>query len=204
MRYILLLMMLIAAVPFVPQAQAQTQTQQAPEEKFVQDLGNRAIAVMADKSLSADQRTQTYRELLRNAFDLQTIGHFVLGRAWTTASSEQKKNFLQLFEQMVLNTYGNRLSFYTGEGFKVKSARQESDKDAVVNSEVTHANGTPPTPVDWRIRNQDGKMSVIDVVVEGVSQSVTQRQEFAAIIQHDNGNIDGLLAQMKQRLQNPQ
>jgi phospholipid transport system substrate-binding protein len=180
------------------------EAQQEPAGKFVQNLGNQAIAVMADKSLTTEQRSQKYRGILHDSFDLQTIGHFVLGRTWNSATPEQQKNFMQLFERMVLETYGDRLNFYSGEGFHVKSARQESDKDNVVTSEISHTDGSPPTSIEWRVRQENDKLAVIDVVIEGVSQSVTQRQEYASILQRNNGNIDGLLDLMKQRVQSPQ
>jgi phospholipid transport system substrate-binding protein len=215
MRHILLLLfslVLIApfgliavmAQPAAPNtAPNADQTQQAPAGKFIQDIGNRAIAVMADKGLAQEQRSQKYREILRDAFDLQTIGHFVLGRSWNTATPEQQQTFMQLFEQIVLETYGDRLNFYSGEGFQVKNVRQESDKDMIVSSEVTHPNGAAATQIDWRVRDRNGKPAVIDVIIAGVSQSVTQRQEYSAIIQRNNGNIEGLLSAMRQRLQGP-
>ena len=108
---------------------------------------------------------------------------------------------MKLFQDIVLTTYGDKLSFYSGEGFKVAGERKEDEKDTVVSSEVTHPNGAAPTKIDWRVRDNAGKPMIVDVVVEGVSQSVTQRQEYASIIQRNNGNIDALINMMRQRTQ---
>ena len=178
--------------------------QQTSAEKFIQDLGNQAISVMADKNMPPDQRSQKYRAILQSSFDMPTVGHFVLGRAWNSASPRQQQEFMKLFEQIVLKTYGDRLNFYSGEDFQVKGERQESDKDTIVNSEVAHPNGAPPTKIDWRLRQANGKPAVIDVIIEGVSQSVTQRDEYASILQRNNGNLDALLDLMRQRVQEPQ
>src|SRR5262249_24604463 len=131
MRYLVLLFTMMIILPLATPAKAE----QAPAEKFVQDLGNQALATMADKNLDQDRRAQKYRDLLRNAFDLQTIGHFVLGRTWNTATPEQRQAFLNQFEQTVLETYGSRMNFYSGQSFKVKGSRQESENDTVVTSE---------------------------------------------------------------------
>jgi phospholipid transport system substrate-binding protein len=109
---------------------------------------------------------------------------------------------MKLFEALVIKTYGNRLTLYTGEGFSVTTTRQESEKDTIVNSQITHPDGSTPTTIDWRVRNRNGKLGVIDVVVEGVSLSVTQRQEYAAVIQSNGGQIDGLLDTMRRQLKN--
>ncbi len=182
-------------------ANASQQAPQSPAGKFVQDLGNQAITAMANQSLTQDQRTQQYRTILQNSFDMETIAHFVLGRAWNSATPQQQEEFLKLFEQSVLKIYGDRLSFYSGEGFHITGERPESDSDATVSSEVTHKDSSAPTKVDWRISQKSGKPLVIDVVIEGVSQSITQRDEYAAILQRNNGNIDALINMMRQRAQ---
>ena len=58
--------------------------------------------------------------------------------------------------------------------------------------------GGPPLKVDWRVRERDdGGLVAIDVIVEGVSLIVTQRSEFAAVIERQG--MDGLLAELRQR-----
>lgn len=179
------------------------QAQQTPAGKFIQDIGNQAIVIIKDKSLSQEQRDNKYHEILRNAFDLKTIGRFVIGRAWDRATPEQQQEYMKLFEDLVVKLYGDRISLYSGENFHVKGVRSEDEQDIIVSSVIEHPSGAQPTNVDWRVRQKGGKLAVVDVVVEGVSQSVTQRQEYASIIQRDGGKIDGLLETMRQRLQAP-
>ena len=174
-----------------------------PQGQFIQSLGDKAIAILADKSLSAEQRNQQFRQMLRDSFDLSTIGRFALGRSWNMASLEQRNEYMRLFEELVVKTYSDRFALYTGEGFKVRTTRPEGDKDFIVNSDITHPDGSPPTTVDWRLRQKSGKLGIIDVVVEGVSMSVTQRQEYAAVIERNGGNINALLDMMRERINAP-
>jgi phospholipid transport system substrate-binding protein len=180
------------------------EAQTAPAGKFIQDLGDKAISVMADKSLTPQQRNEKYASLLHDAFDIPAIGRFVLGRAWETATPAQQQEFLKLFQALVVKMYGARLNLYSGESFKVKGVRAESGTEMVVASVIAHTDGSPPTQVDWRVhKNNNGQLAVIDVSVAGVSQSLTQRQEYAAIIERNNGKIDALLDLMRQRLDQP-
>jgi len=181
-------------------AQTHDQAIKTAPGKFIQTLGDKAIGVIANKNISVDQRSDRFRALLQESFDLMTIGRFVIGRSWNAASPAQQQDYMKLFEALVIKTYGNRLTLYTGEGFSVTGVRQESEKDSIVNSQITHPDGSTPTTIDWRVRNRNGKLGVIDVVVEGVSLSVTQRQEYAAVIQSNGGQIDGLLDTMRQQL----
>jgi len=203
---VLLLFPPLALLPVMVHAQAnqvqeKDQGEQAPAAKFIQDLGNKAIGIITDQSLTSTQRSKMYDSLLRDSFDLNAIGRFVLGRAWNTATPQQQQEYMKLFEANVIKIYGDRLSFYTGESFHVKGVRQESDVDAVITSEIDHPGGAQPTPIDWRVRQKDGKFAIVDVVIEGVSQSVTERQEYSSIIERNGGKIDALLDLMRQRAQ---
>jgi phospholipid transport system substrate-binding protein len=194
----------VALVPCAAAAQETSvradQVQQTPAGKFIQDLGSQAMGVITNKALSEAQRTVQYHEILRKAFDLRTIGRFVLGRAWNSTSQGQQQEFMELFEKLVVEIYGDRMKFYNGESFRVRGTRQESERDTIVLSEIEHPGGQKPTTVDWRVRKQGDNLAVIDVVINGVSQSVTQRQEYAAIIQRDGGKLDALLAHMRERV----
>jgi phospholipid transport system substrate-binding protein len=180
---------------------ARSQTALTPAGKFVEDLGNRAIKIVANKQLAAAQRSAEFSAILSEDFDLKTIGRFVIGRNWNQASQAQKDEYMDLFKALVIRTYGNRMTLYTGEGFEVVGTRSESDLDTMVQSRITHPDGSKPTDIDWRVRQKDGKMGVIDVIVEGVSLSVTQKQEYASVIQNNGGNIDGLLKVMRSQLE---
>jgi phospholipid transport system substrate-binding protein len=179
---------------------AKDQSVQAPAAVFVQQFGDRAIKVIANKQMSSDQRNSEFSQILSDSFDLKTIGRFVIGRTWNAATPEQQAEYTDLFKSLVIRNYGDRMTLYTGEGFQVVGSRPESDMDTTVISEITHPDGSQPTMIDWRVRNKDGKMGVIDVVVEGVSLSVTQRQEYSSVIQRNDGKIDGLLDIMRDEL----
>jgi phospholipid transport system substrate-binding protein len=197
-----------APLPAIAQdSAAATQTHdtaiQTAPGKFIQSLGDRAIAIIANKQLPISQRDTEFSKILSDSFDLKTIGRFVIGRTWNVATPAQQTEYMDLFKALVIKNYGDRMTLYTGEGFQVTSTRSESDMDTTVNSQITHPDGSQPTTIDWRVRNKDGKLGVIDVVVEGVSLSVTQRQEYSAVIQRNGGQIDGLLQEMQNELKAP-
>ncbi len=174
---------------------------QTPQGRFIQDLGNNAIKIVANKKFTDEQRQEAFSAMLNDGFDLRTIGRFVIGRTWNTATPEQQAEYMDLFKSLVLRTYGSRMALYTGEGFEVVGTRPESELDTTVLSQITHPDGSQATKIDWRVRQKDGKMGVIDVVVEGVSLSVTQKQEYASVIHNNGGRIDGLLQMMRKQVQ---
>jgi phospholipid transport system substrate-binding protein len=89
---------------------------------------------------------------------------------------------------------------YSGQTFQVTGSRPDGDSDFIVRSQINQGDGRPPVSVDWRVRDYGDRMQILDVVIEGISQGATQRQEFASIIQRNGGSIDALINRMDEAL----
>lgn len=164
--------------------------------QFINQLGNQAIATLRAPDLTLEQRESHFRALLAQGFDLRFIGRFVLGKYWRLATPAQQNAYLAVFGEYILQTYSARLGGYAGETLTVVDARQASEKDVVVRTNIDRPSG-PPIVAEWRVRTTDGRFRIIDVAVEGISMAVTQRAEFASVVQRDG--IDGLLTILRAR-----
>ncbi|HYH37331.1 MAG TPA: ABC transporter substrate-binding protein [Azospirillum sp.] len=165
---------------------------------FIQKLGTEAINSFANKSQPKPAALAKFKQLLNEGFDVPYIGRWVLGRYWNQASPQQQQEYQQLFEQLIVKTYAERFVEYSGETFKITGTRPEGESDTMVTTQIIRPAG-PPVAVDWRVRKRDAGYKIIDVVVEGVSMGVTQRQEFASVIQSNGGKIDGLIQALRQK-----
>lgn len=165
--------------------------------EFVDGMAQRAINFLGDEKLDQDQKQSKFRTLLQDSFDMETIGRFALGRYWRVATPGQRKEYQRLFRDMVVKVYSDRFKEYKGQKVDVRSVRVDGEKDALVTSFIVSEDG-PEVQVDWRVRYKDGKYRIIDVIVEGVSMSVTQRSDFASVIQRGGGDVEVLLAHLKQ------
>ena len=169
-------------------------------EKFIASLGDRALQVLIVGSQDPSERDAAFREILDEGFDLPLIGRYALGRYWRRATSVQRREYVKLFEDFIVSTYVARLGEYGGETLRVVSSRPD-DRDTVVISEIV-LEGRPSIRIDWRVRNGDPDRSepkIIDVIVEGISMLLTQRDEFASVIQRSGGNVEGLLVRLREK-----
>ncbi len=164
--------------------------------QFIDRLGAEAIAALRASGHTLEQREARLRGVLRSDFDLPLIGRFVLGKHWRRATPEQRSDYTALFSEYVLTTYTARLGGYAGDSLTVLGARPAGQKDAVVRTRIDRPSG-PPITADWRVRITGERYRIIDVVVEGISMVITQRSEFAAVIQRHG--IEGLLAVLRAR-----
>lgn len=187
-----------AATAALPAAVAATA---APAEKFIASMGDRALGLIAKGNATDPSIKSGLRSVLQQSFDLQTIGRFALGRYWRTATPEQQQQYLKAFENMIVDVYTTRFNEYSGQKFEVTGSTADTSggADTLVNSVVTPApgKGGAPVRVDWRVRDKGGSFKIVDVMVEGVSMAVTQRSDFAGVIQKAGGDFNALLAYLQ-------
>lgn len=166
--------------------------------QFVNRLSTAASATLTDPGLDAERRKRALRALLIRGFDTDTIGRVVLGRYWRTATEAQRQEYRRLFQKFILTTYATRLAKYPNASVSVTSARPGKRNFVIVKS-IVRRPGKPPLRVDWLVRHSPEGHRVIDIVVEGISMAITQRAEFAAIIQRNGGDVESLLAALRSR-----
>ena len=193
-RFVLTIISLLIALPSLTAA---PNVIAADASVFMNELWHHAVEVLS-KKLPQSERLTRFRELFHADFDGPGIARFVLGRYWRSASEQEQQEFLRLFEDYVVFVYGTRLSNFNGETFRVRSSRTD-ESGTVVSSDIVGPSGEAPIKVDWRLITDKGAFKINDVVIEGISMLVTQRSEFASVIQRHGGQVGGLLTMMRER-----
>ncbi len=166
---------------------------------FVKATAEKGLTFLSKPNSTESEKKAEFKTLLNSSFDMDSIARFSLGRYWNTANSGQQKEYVSLFKKMVINVYTQRFGDYKGQKFEVKSARPVGNGDVLVMSQIIPVDGSDAIQVDWRVRNKSGKLKIVDVLVAGVSMSVTQRSDFSSVIQRGGGTIDVLIDHLKQK-----
>ena len=174
---------------------AQTSPQEAAE--FVRALGNEAGALQsAAQAQAPEKRKAALRDLVRRGFNLELTSQFVLGKYWNRATAKQRAQFQDLFTEYLLNSYARHLGAYRAETLSVVASHPVGRKDVLVETSIEGVEAAA-NPV-WRVRAEAGQYKIIDVSIEGVSLALTQRREFAAVI--NRKGLDGLLDMLREKL----
>lgn len=182
---------LLAALLHTPVMAAQN------PEQFVDSLAKDALAVLRDPKINEPQRLQQFRSLLSSNVDMPRIGRFVLGAHWRRADPDQQAEYQTLFSEYVIASYAGRLKEYTDSVVTVKKATPNGESEFVVTSMVAQPGNPQPVRVDWRLREADGELRIVDLMIEGISMALSQRSEFAALIQTNGGDISVLLTRLR-------
>ncbi len=176
--------------------QVTADSQAAEAQKFIEKLGDDAISFLSNSNLSSSTKEKEFRRIMNTNFDMKTIGRFALGKNWRQATPAQQREYQKLFNDMVVRVYSHRLDEYKGQKFKVGKVREAGKKDLLVSSHILPSNGSK-VKVDWRVRHKNGRYKIIDVLIEGVSMSLTQRSDFSSVIQRGGGKVEVLLDHLR-------
>lgn len=184
-----ILFTLFSFLAWVHVSHASTNCEAAQE--FMGKMGENVITLLTNQSISDKERGDQFRTILETQFNLKAIGKFVLGRYWKQASEEEKQAFLNLFKETTVATYATRFKDYTSERFEIRGCQVEPDEGVIVSSQIVRPNGQA-IPIGWKIFEKNGEMRVYDVILEGISMGITQRSEFASVIQNGGGKLEAL------------
>jgi phospholipid transport system substrate-binding protein len=178
----------------------------AAAEEVVQRLVDQVWQLLAERGVEQVD-DQDLHSVLDEGTDLSLLGRLVLGRYWRQANPGQRTEYLTLFRHYMLQTFIQRLRQYAGTDlaqsaarFQIIASRPVGERDILVQSRVAPPT-SQPLRVDWRLRERPGEPVIIDLIVEGISLLVTQRSEFAAVL--ERGGVDGLLAELRARVAQP-
>jgi phospholipid transport system substrate-binding protein len=165
---------------------------------FVQSTVNRASAILT-KSISKEDKMNELKLIAKDTVDIRGIGLYTLGSFRKNLSENEKNEYLDLFENYFLKTFSSRLSEYTNPKIEVKDKKVLNKNYTIVNSLLIGTSERPEVKIDWRIYTKNADNPLIrDLIIEGLSLVRTQKEEFASILNSNNGDINSLFKVLKE------
>ena len=165
---------------------------------FVQSVVDKASLILT-KDFTKEQKIEKLKSIAKETVDIKGIGYYSLGSHRKGLSDDKKKEYLYIFEKYFLKSFSSRLAEYTDPKISVDSQKKLNEKYTMVSSVLLSTKDKPEVKIDWRIVTKDpSKPLIIDVVIEGVSLAKVQKEEFNSIIQSNDGDINALIASLKE------
>jgi phospholipid transport system substrate-binding protein len=159
---------------------------------FIQSTVNRASQILS-KNISKDEKMNELKIIAKEKVDITGIGFYSLGAAKKDLNNNQKKIYFDLFENYFLKSFSSRLSEYTNPKIEVQSKKVINKNYTIVNSVLVSTSVRPEVKIDWRIYTKNPNDPLIrDLIIEGLSLARTQKEEFASILNSNDGKIEAL------------
>jgi len=159
---------------------------------FVQSTVNRASEILS-KNISKEEKTNGLKIIAKETVDIMGVGFYSLGSTRKVLNENQKQKYFDLFEDYFLKSFSSRLSEYTNPKIEVQSKKIINKNYTIVNSVLVSTSDRPEVKIDWRIytKNPDNPL-IRDLIIEGLSLARTQKEEFASILNSNDGDINAL------------
>jgi len=171
--------------------------QRQSAENVVRSTIDRVVAVLVAPEPEPGYRRKTIANLITARFAFHDMAQRILATYWKETDELQRVRFANLFEQILANSYWDKISSFQGERVEIVKS-DEGRRFATVSTIISR--GDMDIPVDYKLfldRNTD-EWRAYDVVIEHASLIQHYRESFLEILERDG--VNGLLVEMRKRV----
>lgn len=170
-------------------------------EQFIEVLSSEALTLATDTTLTSRDRLSKISKLLSEGFDMPWIARFILGRNWRNASQNEREEYSSLFKTILEHSYSRQFTDYSGQKIVILGHKLGRRDYIFVRSRIFDPERSNiHIDVNWRLVPAGNSFKIVDIVIEGVSMAVTQRNEYASVLQRNGNSIPALINAMRKSL----
>ena len=166
----------------------------------VQASVNAALDVLKDPAMKGEAAKEAKEKKLwaiaNTFFDFSELSKRTLGKNWKKLTSDQQREFTDLFSTLLGNLYLDRILSYSNEKVVFNKEKKKKNKAIVYSSIIQD---TRTIPINYRAILKNGEWKVYDVLVEGVSLVKNYRSQFKEILMKKDP--DYLLKTLRQKVE---
>jgi phospholipid transport system substrate-binding protein len=141
------------------------------------------LHILEDQELKSpgrmEERRHQLEQVIGGRFSYDEMAKRSLGAQWVKLNDKERQEFVELFRQLLTNSYVGKIEGYSGEQIHYLNERLQDDY-AEVRTKIT--SGKTEIPLDYRLLKKSGDWRVYDVIVDGISLVNNYRGQFAKII----------------------
>ena len=165
---------------------------------FVQSTVNRASKLLSE-NITKEEKEEKLKSIAKDTVDIRGLGFYAIGSTRKNLNDDELSKYLLLFEEYFLKSYASRLAEYTNPEIDVYSKEVLNENYTLVNSLLKATDQRPEIKIDWRIYTKDKQNPLIrDLIIEGLSLARTQKEEFASILNSNDGDIKSLFKTLEE------
>ncbi len=166
-------------------------------KEFIAEIVDEAKKILI-ASNSKDFKTKKLSEMALKTVDIKGVAYYSLGKYRKGLKEEDLNTYLDLFEKYFLKSFTSRLTDYSDPKINVLSTEVLNPKYTIVKSILLPTDKRPEVNIEWRVYTKNPEKPLIrDLIIEGLSLARTQKEEFASVIESNNGDVTKLFITLK-------
>ena len=167
-------------------------------KQFISEIVKEVKGILVESN-TKEFKTKKLSEMALKTVDIKGVAYYSLGKYRKELNDEQLKEYMFLFEKYFLKSFTSRLTDYSDPKIDVLSVEILNPKYTIVKSLLLATDKKPEVKIEWRVytKNPD-KPLIRDLIIEGLSLARTQKEEFASVIESNNGDISKLFVTLEE------
>ena len=167
-------------------------------KQFISEIVDEAKKILIETN-TKEFKTKKLSEIALKTVDIKGLAYYTLGNYRKELNDEQMKEYLGIFEKYFLKTFASRLTDYSDPKIEVLSTEVLSPKYTIVKSLLLGTDKKPEVNIEWRVytKNPD-KPLIRDLIIEGLSLARAEKEQFASVIETNNGEVTKLFTTLKE------
>ena len=167
-------------------------------KQFITEIVEEAKKILINSN-TKEFKTKKLSEMALKTVDIKGVAYYSIGKYRKNLSEEQMSIYLSLFEKYFLKSFTSRLTDYSDPKIDVIGTEVLNPKYTIVKSVLLATDKKPEVKIEWRVytKNPD-KPLIRDLIIEGLSLARTQKEEFASVIESNNGDVTKLFDTLKE------
>ena len=167
-------------------------------KQFIFEIVTEAKKIL-NSNLDKDSKSKQLGEIALKTVDIKGIAYYTLGDYRKKLEEETKHKYLNLFEKYFLKSFTSRLTDHSNPKIEVLEAEVLNSKYTIIKSVLLATTERPEVKIDWRVYTKvPNRLLIRDLSIEGLSLARTQKEEFAAILESNNGELSELFAKLEE------
>lgn len=166
---------------------------------FIDANAQKMVKVLTEESNLFETNREEYEDKIKIIFepmiDFRRVSASVMGKKYYLMSTPvQRDNFINIFKDSLLDTYAETLAQW-GESTISTHFPDEFPQEGIKTIEVkqTLNTGTSKYPISYKLRKSSEGWKIVNIIINGVNLGLTFRNQFQALAQSHNEDIDSTL-----------
>ena len=170
-------------------------------EIYVDTKAQQMVSVIVNNQDLFRENPEDFKKLIKDIFepmvDFRRVSALVMSKKYyLSATPEQRSAFIEIFKNSLLDTYSSTLAEWGDQEIVTMfSADKEFEKNAEVKQMLI--TNSAKYPVTYKLRLGKDGYKIINIVVNGVNLGLTFRNQFKALADKHDENIDVIISEWK-------
>lgn len=162
---------------------------------FIEEKITKIQQINNDTTKDIKEKTSLLKEIFEDFLYKEYVARFSLGKWWRNIPQDTKKEYIKVYNAYLMGVYIPMLMENKCIGSQLHTITQKSNNKYSANVKVITENGDKIS-LSYILLKKNGKIKLVDIIVENISIMLTHKAEFNSII--TSQGVDGLILKLKE------